>query len=248
MFINLAIRIGVTLLAAISVKSLSLKPSSIHFRGVSQSYPETLFRTLFSSVPRRQFAVQNLSFEIHSGDFLLILGASSSGKSTILRLVQKLEIPISGTILLNSTSTPVYLDSKPECTNQNAVESHYLSHETTRSLFGALICNAIGLDVQKKLSDLSPSEVYKYGLLVACLESIHWQDPCAPIILMDEWMDLETSIVVHKVEDAIEKLNKEFGIVVMCVTHKPNLFRNPHLCYTMCRGEILARVSTKSKC
>jgi ABC-type phosphate transport system ATPase subunit len=236
-----------TLLAVIPVKSLSLKPSSIEFRGVSQSYPETLFRTLFSSVPRRQFAVHNISLAIHSGEFLVLLGASSSGKSTILRLVQKSEIPIRGTVLLNSTSRPIYLDRKPECNSiKHSVESQFLSDNVMKNELGAIICHEIGLDAQKKLFDLSPSEIYKYGLLVACLDSINWRDPYAPILLIDEWMDLETSIVVHKVEDAIEKLNKELGAIVMCVTHKPYLFRNPHSCYTICRGEILAKGFTKS--
>ena len=60
--------------------ALNLHPSRIIFDAVTQSYPDTLIRRLFSSVPRRDFAIKDVSFQINSGDFVVILGASSSGK------------------------------------------------------------------------------------------------------------------------------------------------------------------------
>jgi len=43
-------------------------------------------------------AVDNVSFELDNGETLAIIGKSGSGKSTILRLLNKLEKPDSGTI------------------------------------------------------------------------------------------------------------------------------------------------------
>jgi putative ABC transport system ATP-binding protein len=222
--------------------ALQLGPSAIGFRAVSQSYEDTLFRKLFSSVPRREFALKDISFDVESGDFLVILGASSSGKSTILRLLGT-EQPVSGNILLQSTSTPIYLDCKPTFNNKQTIETILFERCEEKELV-VEICDLVDLDMTKKPSDLTPSETYKYGLVEACMKSVAFTEPCAPILLLDEWMDLETSVVVQKVEKTILKLTEGTGAIVLCVTHKPNLFRSSHECITMCRGEILSRGQT----
>lgn len=211
---------------------------------VSQSYEDTLFRRLFSSIPRRDFALNRVSFEVKSGTFLVILGASSSGKSTILRLVHGSEKPVSGNIVLESTSTPVYLDRKPEYNDRQTIETILLERYESIA-FGVTICELISLDMNKKPSELSPSETYKFGLVEACMKSVAVREPCAPILLLDEWMDLETSIVAQKVEEAILELTEGIGAIILYVTHKPNLLRASHECMTMCRGEILSRGRTR---
>ncbi|KAI2498838.1 hypothetical protein MHU86_15639 [Fragilaria crotonensis] len=180
---------------------------------VSQSYEDTLFRRLFSSIPRRDFALNRVSFEVKSGSFLVILGASSSGKSTILRLVHGSEKPVSGNIVLESTSTPVYLDRKPEYNDRQTIETILLERYESIA-FGVTICELISLDMNKKPSELSPSETYKFGLVEACMKSVAVREPCAPILLLDEWMDLETSIVAQKVEEAILELTEGIGAII----------------------------------
>jgi ABC-type polysaccharide/polyol phosphate transport system ATPase subunit len=224
--------------------SLQLNPSRVRFTDVTQSYEDTLLRRLFSSIPRRDFALNSVSFEVQSGSILVILGASSSGKSTILRLVHGREKPVSGSILLESTSIPVYLDRKPEYNDRLTIKS-ILLQRFEGGAFGVSICEIISLDIDKKPSDLSPSETYKFGLVVACMESVSVREPCAPILLLDEWMDLETSIVVHKVEKAMLELTEGIGAIILYVTHKPNLLGASHECMTLCRGEILSRGRTR---
>ena len=226
--------------------SLQLNPSRVCFRDVSQSYEETLLRRMFSSIPRREFALNNVSFEVESGSFLVILGASSSGKSSILRLIHGIEKPVSGNILLESTSTPVYLDRKPEyMSNDSQTIETILRERFEDCKFGVSICDLIALDMKKKLSDLTPSEAFKFGLFEACMKSISVHEPCAPILLLDELMDLETSTVVHKVEKAMIELTESLGAIILFVTHKPHLLRSSHECMTMCRGEILSKGQTR---
>ena len=120
----------------------------------------TFFRTLFSSIPKREYALEQITTSFgfifmedtessdnqESGKINLLVGASSSGKTTILRLVAGLETPTQGQILLNghditkqteqskqkaqtkaSTNNkkyrfytkPIIIDSKPDFTTLN---------------------------------------------------------------------------------------------------------------------------------
>jgi putative ABC transport system ATP-binding protein len=46
-------------------------------------------------------ALQGISFEVHRGDFLGLMGPSGSGKSTLLHLLGLLDFPTAGTIEIN---------------------------------------------------------------------------------------------------------------------------------------------------
>jgi len=49
-------------------------------------------------------AVQNVSIEVHDGEFMVLLGPSGCGKSTVLRLISGLETPSDGEILIGDRS------------------------------------------------------------------------------------------------------------------------------------------------
>ncbi|HEV7220337.1 MAG TPA: ATP-binding cassette domain-containing protein, partial [Terriglobales bacterium] len=44
--------------------------------------------------------VEGATFEVHSGQVLAIVGPSGSGKSSLLRLLNRLDEPTSGTVFL----------------------------------------------------------------------------------------------------------------------------------------------------
>merc|ERR1712238_81878 len=45
-----------------------------------------------------------------------------------------------------------------------------------------------------------------------------------PILLLDEWMDVETSTVISKIKPSMHKIVKQINGIVISVTHKPNLY------------------------
>ncbi len=45
--------------------------------------------------------IKDLNFEIQPGEFVTILGSSGSGKTTTLKMVNRLEAPTSGDIIIN---------------------------------------------------------------------------------------------------------------------------------------------------
>jgi glutathione transport system ATP-binding protein len=60
---------------------------------------------VFGKVAGRVHAVENVSFEIHAGETLALVGESGCGKSTIGRSILQLEKPISGSIRFEGRET-----------------------------------------------------------------------------------------------------------------------------------------------
>jgi ABC-type cobalamin transport system ATPase subunit len=86
---------------------LKLLPSQVRCTELSQSYPETMFTKLFSSEPRRAYALENVTLSLccqessGSSGVTLLVGASGSGKSVLLRLLAGVEIPTWGAVQIN---------------------------------------------------------------------------------------------------------------------------------------------------
>jgi energy-coupling factor transporter ATP-binding protein EcfA2 len=341
-------------------------PSGVSLQGVSHSYPDTIWRRLISSVPRREFSIENLNIVLQS-EFRLIVGASSSGKSTLLQLIlgasdavgtkgtstaSKPRLtattnsqnhhpgiqPDSGMVQILSggegsrgvtlgdvkgdqavhsavpftfcSPHPILLVEKPKLYDskqehiistltdiiqaslpqsnddytqkQQGIDNNFKNRQCVVTIMLQEITTIFDFPLDKTLSQLSPSESYRYSLAVACLESVmgslqlvaispqqqeqvpeqsgdHSDDTNghqtsnvlrivlpAPILLLDEWMDTETSLVVRNVQPSLERLVERGGLV-LSVTHKPQLYTNNlgsnndnKKPLTFCRGVIIS--------
>jgi energy-coupling factor transporter ATP-binding protein EcfA2 len=279
-------------------------------KNVSHAYPQTLWRRLTSSVPRRMFSLQNISCTFSAqrnpdtvvqttdsllvthGFLVLLLGASSSGKSTLLKLIHGTELPNEGTIQIISSSInnrsqelssssssstghiccrlhsskPILLNDRdplPQQQRQITIRDHLVNtiHQALRydsidnndnhidntrllsSFQDALLIqmtDIVGssLFFEKQLTSLTPSEYYRFRLIQASLESSLnnidlnkfsdiaglWSLP-GPILLLDEWMDTETSLVTSKVVPLLEAMVESLGAVILSASHKPKLYK-----------------------
>ena len=204
------------------------------FRNVSQHYPRTLQRRLFSSVPYREWALRKINLELES-ELLLLTGASSSGKSTLLQMLlrHQHQQPTEGTVACSCVgnyttwrAVPVYLDQKPPFESRKTVatilkedsESYRIPADQMQCLVNDLLHHVdLSSQVVKTPAQLSPSEQYRLELVRASLTSMladcdHGMErpttpPLlllpAPILLLDEWLDKETSQVVQNVQSSI---------------------------------------------
>jgi len=70
----------------------------IEFKNVSKEYAPNLFK-------EAKVALQNVSFEVKTGEFVTLCGRSGAGKTTILKLISCEEKPSSGTVMFDDTDT-----------------------------------------------------------------------------------------------------------------------------------------------
>ena len=245
-----------------ALSGLHFWSNRIVFEDLSVQYPDSLWRQLTSATPRREFALKELSLELGSrntGDLLLLTGDSESGKSTMLRLIQKCCSSVdsssnpmisSGSIKcyptpipsnqesasLSATSIPIYLDSFPSFSSQRSVEDivderlkgeHPQSLEIAHSCFLPLLLYDVKAH-RRKVCELSTSEVYLLEVALACAQSSRnrgSRNTSGPILLLDEWLDRESSQVVQRVQRGLELLVSDTKAVIVVVTHKPERWR-----------------------
>lgn len=164
-------------------------PSTVTLCGVSQAYPDSFWRKLTSSVPQRQFALDDVTLTFDSNHLHLLTGVSSSGKSTILRLIASTEDPVAGRLYVSTIADgdefashgsdgpparPILLDTRPSYRGSDSIADIWRGRrrfQYDESIHCETLSTLFQLPLQSKISDLSTSQVYMCRLGEACLDS-----------------------------------------------------------------------------
>jgi lipoprotein-releasing system ATP-binding protein len=67
---------------------------------------------IYGSEENKVTALDNVSFSIEKGEFVLIVGSSGSGKSTLLNMIGLLDHPTTGKVFIDGTDTTNLTDDK----------------------------------------------------------------------------------------------------------------------------------------
>ncbi|ACL16685.1 ABC transporter ATP-binding protein [Methanosphaerula palustris] len=179
-------------------------------------------------------AVENLSLEIDGGELICLIGGSGSGKTTTLRMCNRLIEPDSGRVLINGadlkTIDPVRLRRHTGYVIQSI---GLFPHMTVGENIG-LIPHREGWDeerVKKRVSELLrlvalPPETFlsryprelsggqqqRVGLARALA-----MDP--PLLLMDEPFGALDPLLRHQLQDEFLKIKQVIGRTILFVTH-----------------------------
>ncbi|WP_028708000.1 ABC transporter ATP-binding protein [Propionicicella superfundia] len=185
-------------------------------------------------------ALKGVSFDIHDGESIAILGKSGSGKSTLMHVLALLDAPTSGTILLEGVDTSTLQGRRLNRTR----------NETFGFVFQQffLTPNASVLDnvtLPLKIAGVGTAERRRRGL--ATLEQLELLDKTKNkavnlsggqkqrvaiaralvnnprIIFADEPTGNLDSKTGAAVEDILLGLNRENGITLIVVTHDDDL-------------------------
>lgn len=180
--------------------------------------------------------IENFNLKIKKGEFVTIIGASGCGKTTILKMVNKLIIPTDGNIIVCG-----------ECTNSMdiielrrkigyAIQGSVLFPHMTVEKNIAYVPNLINKDRKK-----TEQAVKKWLKIVGLDESLRKSYPSElsggqqqrvgiarslagepEILLMDEPFGAVDEITRATLQEEIIRIHKETGITILFVTHDIN--------------------------
>lgn len=213
----------------------------IEIKEITKSYGEQENRIL---------VLKGISVEINDGDFVVILGASGSGKSTFLNVVSGLEYPDSGSVKYDGRDITKVSDSELTSFRKETVgfifQQYYLLPDMTveknvrmgADLAGKSdyreILKSVGLleKMKKYPSELSGGEQQRVSIARALAKE-------PKVLFLDEptgALDEETG---RQVLDYISNLQKEYGFTVVMVTHNLNIAEMANTIIRMNSGKIL---------
>lgn len=200
--------------------------------------------------PHNRYEVlKDISATIGDGDFVVILGASGSGKSTFLNVVSGLERPDSGSIKYDGTDITRLTDPGLTAFRRETVgfifqQYYLLPHMTVEKnvrmgadLAGSSdypeIIRAVGLDQKQKKypSELSGGEQQRVSVARALAKK-------PKVLFLDEptgALDEETG---RQVLDYICKLHRKLGFTIVMVTHNQNIAEMANTVFKMNSGKL----------
>ncbi len=194
---------------------------AIEYRDVCKSYGE-------------KNVLEHLNLRIPRGEFVTMIGSSGSGKTTALKMVNRLIEPTSGTILVNGHNVrdvdPIQLRRNIGYAIQGSVLFPHMTvednisyvpnllnkrdHERTRKAVRTWM-DIVGLSkdlLERYPSELSGGQQQRVGIARALAAS-------PDILLMDEPFGAVDEITRGQLQVEISRIHRETGITVMFVTH-----------------------------
>ena len=180
-------------------------------------------------------ALQDTSFGIKEGEFVVILGPSGSGKSTLLNIIGGMDVPTSGKVFLRDEEITAYNERKLTDYRRNKVgfvfqfynimanltaeENVELATEISRDpLPIGEILEAVGLSDRRDHypAQMSGGEQQRVSIARAVAKN-------PEILLCDEptgALDYNTGITILSL---LHKVNHELGKTVVVITHNSDI-------------------------
>jgi putative ABC transport system ATP-binding protein len=197
---------------------------------IPRSTPDPILRTEhLSRVVKEKVLVEDATFEVQSGEVLAIVGPSGSGKSSLLRLLNRLDEPTSGTVNVEGIDyrqiAPRELRRKLGMVNQRP----YLFPGTVEQnlQFGPLqrgeslsqdsieqLLVRVGLKgyASRNVANLSGGEAQRVSVARTLANS-------PLVLLLDEPTSALDETSKLEVESTIQRIVREQGLTCILVTH-----------------------------
>ena len=176
-------------------------------------------------------AIQDISFTIKEGEFVVILGPSGSGKSTLLNVIGGMDVPSEGQVVFNDINITNFNDRQLTAYRRNEVGFVFQFYNLMANLtakenveLATEICDH-PLDINEILdavelmerSDHFPAQMSGGEQQRVAIARAVAKNP--KILLCDEptgALDFKTGLTILKL---LSKINKEMKKTVMVITH-----------------------------
>jgi len=194
-------------------------------------------------------ALRGISLEIQDGDFVAVLGASGSGKSTFLNVISGLERPDSGKVFYDTTDITLLSDNELTAFRKENIgfifQQYYLlanmSVEKNVKMGADLAGNkdyknvieAVGLGekLHKYPSELSGGEQQRVSVARALAKK-------PKVLFLDEPTGALDEQTGRQVLDYICKLKSKYDFTIVMVTHNVNIAQMAKTVIKMNSGKI----------
>lgn len=197
----------------------------------------------------------DISFSIHEGDFLAILGPNGSGKTTLLKIILGLLRPARGSVFIMGKSVekfrewqkigyvpqkathfdPLFPASAKEAVAMALLSSakflHRMNKEEETSIHHALELVGMADFANRRIGELSGGQQQRVFIARAIVQQPR-------ILFLDEpttGVDAETQAHFYEI---LDRLNKDEGITIVQVTHDIGIV-NKHISQVACLNQRL---------
>ena len=180
-------------------------------------------------------ALRGVSFDLHAGEFVVVLGPSGSGKSTLLNIIGGIDMPTSGTVMFEGNNIAAASDKELTAYRRNAVgfvfqfynlipnltakENIVLAAEMSKSPIPPdELLVSVGLSERARNfpTQLSGGEQQRIAIARAVSKN-------PSILLCDEptgALDFSTGIQVLRI---LKDFNEKYGKTVIIITHNASI-------------------------
>ncbi len=203
----------------------------------------------YGNAGNKNQVLKGISLQITDGDFVVLLGASGSGKSTFLNVISGLERPDSGSVVYGTNDITKLTDEKLTQFRRDNIgfifQQYYLLPNMTvekNVRMGADLAgnrayremiNAVGLEEKtgKYPSELSGGEQQRVSVARALAKK-------PKVLFLDEPTGALDEQTGRQVLDHISGLHKEYGFTMVMVTHNQNIAEMANTVVKMNSGKI----------
>ncbi|MDO5045489.1 ABC transporter ATP-binding protein [Campylobacter sp.] len=201
------------------------------------------------------FVIKDLTLSINKSEFFVLVGSSGSGKTTILKMINRLVEPTAGSIRLDGLDIASYdlrelrlnigyvlqqialFPNLTVCENITLIAEMKKWSKKQRLSHAKELLDRVGLAPDRYLhrypAELSGGEQQRVGILRAIITR-------PKILLMDEPFSALDPISRGELQELIKELHRDFGMTIVFVTHDMNEAQNvgERIC-VMSGGEVL---------
>ncbi len=165
--------------------------------------------------------LKDVSFKIHQGDFVGIMGKNGAGKSTLMRLITGIYEPTSGQLSVQGQVAPLISLGAGFNPELSGLENIFLNasilgfgqKRTLETLSSIIEFSELGEHINAPIKNYSSGMVVRLGFSIAA----HLD---APILLLDEVLGVGDQGFAEKSMKKILELHAE-GRTVVLVSHSP---------------------------
>lgn len=162
-------------------------------------------------------AIDNISFELSSGEIIGFIGKNGAGKSTTINIIMNILFPTKGVVNISNKLVVSYVPDEPSfydnLTGYDVLRIQYLINPYEESKLEEL-AKYLEFDLTKKSGELSLGNKKKLAIICALLKN-------ADVIIMDEPTSGLDPIIQEKLFILLQK-EKNIGKTILLSSHNLN--------------------------